>query len=125
MVSGSAFPSEGLGVGIVLGQVAVDRGLKVDDSDGRASCRRLVSVAKKPSTTLSQEALVGVKWKVTRGCRVQPGDHLRMLVSGVVVENDVHGLRGRDGLLDGVQEADELLMAMALRPCPRSPRGAE
>ena len=29
--------------------------------------RRRVSVAKKPSTALSQEAEVGVKWKVQRG----------------------------------------------------------
>ena len=31
--------------------------------------RRLVSLAKKPSTALSQEAEVGVKWKVKRWCR--------------------------------------------------------
>ena len=31
--------------------------------------RRLVSMAKKPSTALSQLAEVGVKWNVERGCR--------------------------------------------------------
>jgi hypothetical protein len=31
--------------------------------------RRLVRVAKKPSTALSQEAEVGVKWNVQRGSR--------------------------------------------------------
>src|SRR5271169_236349 len=31
--------------------------------------RRFVSLAKKPSTALSQDADVGVKWKVQRGCR--------------------------------------------------------
>ena len=31
--------------------------------------RRRVSLAKKPSTALSQEAEVGVKWKVQRWCR--------------------------------------------------------
>ena len=31
--------------------------------------RRLVSAEKKPWTALSQEALVGVKWKVQRGWR--------------------------------------------------------
>ena len=31
--------------------------------------RRLVSLAKKPSTAFSQEAEVGVKWKVQRSCR--------------------------------------------------------
>src|ERR1700751_1011243 len=32
--------------------------------------RLLVSLAKKPSMALSQEAEVGVKWKVQRGCCV-------------------------------------------------------
>src|SRR5664279_5085089 len=31
--------------------------------------RRFVSLAKKPSTALSQDADVGVKWNVQRGCR--------------------------------------------------------
>src|SRR5438552_13664890 len=30
--------------------------------------RRVVSLAKKPSTALSHDAEVGVKWKVQRGC---------------------------------------------------------
>ena len=38
--------------------------------------RRFVSLAKKPSTALSQEAEVGVKWKVQRGCCAS---HLRTL----------------------------------------------
>ena len=32
--------------------------------------RLFVSLAKKPSTALSQDADVGVKWNVQRGCRV-------------------------------------------------------
>ncbi len=31
--------------------------------------RRFASLAKKPSTALSQEAEVGVKWNTKRGCR--------------------------------------------------------
>ena len=31
--------------------------------------RRLVSLAKKPSTAFSYEVEVGVKWKTKRGCR--------------------------------------------------------
>ena len=37
-----------------------------------------------------------------------------MLVGGVVVEDGVDDLAGGNLALDGVQEADELLMAMAL-----------
>ena len=74
--------------------------------------RRLVSVAKKVSTALSQEHEVGVKWKVKRGVAGEPGNHLRLFVGGVVVEDDVDDLAGRDLCLDGVEEADELLMAL-------------
>jgi len=45
---------------------------------------------------------------------VEPGANLGMLVSRVVIENDMNGLAGWHLCLDGVQEADELLMAMAL-----------
>ena len=76
--------------------------------------RRLVEVAKKPSTALSQEAEVGVKWNVQRGWRVEPLAHFGMLVGGVVVEDRVDSLAGGNLALDGVEEADELLMPMAL-----------
>jgi hypothetical protein len=44
----------------------------------------------------------------------EPGKHLGVLVCGVVVENGVYGLAGGDLALDGAQEADELLMPVAL-----------
>ena len=75
-------------------------------------CR--VSLAKKPSTALSQEAEVGVKWKVKRGCRSSQARHLGMLVGGVVVDDHVDRLAGRDLALDLVEKADELLMPVAL-----------
>jgi len=61
-------PDEGLWVFVVFGDVTVDGGLRVDErmEDLRLSSRR-VSAEKKPSTALSQDALVGVKWKVQRG----------------------------------------------------------
>src|SRR3954447_2023803 len=74
---------------------------------------RLVRAAKKPSGVQPGSAGLG---EVEGDARVpgQPGDHLRVLVSGVVVEDHVHGFGGRNGLLNSVEEADELLMAMAL-----------
>jgi hypothetical protein len=74
--------------------------------------RRRVSLAKKPSTALSQDAEVGVKWKTKRGCRAS--HHLRVLVGGVVVEDEVNDLADRHLGLDGIEEADELLMPVAL-----------
>jgi hypothetical protein len=51
-------------------RVSIDGSLQVDDADkGARLRRRLVSTAKKPSIAFSHEALVGVKWNVTRGWR--------------------------------------------------------
>jgi hypothetical protein len=44
----------------------------------------------------------------------EPGANLGMLMSGVIVENDVNSFAGRHLCLDGIEEADELLMAVAL-----------
>ena len=48
------------------------------------------------------------------GMALEPGTDLRVLVGGVVVEDDVDDLAGRHLGLDGVEEADELLMPVAL-----------
>jgi hypothetical protein len=44
----------------------------------------------------------------------KPPTHVRLLVSGVVVEDDVHGFSGWNLHLNIIQEADELLVTMAL-----------
>ena len=66
--------------------------------------RRLDSLAKKPSTALSQEHEVGVEDEAL--VPVEPGADLGMLVGGVVVEDDV--VAGRHLGLDRVQEAHAL-----------------
>jgi hypothetical protein len=45
---------------------------------------------------------------------VEPGTHFGVLMDGVVVEDDVDGRAGRRLGIDGVEEADELLVAVAL-----------
>src|SRR3954454_17118740 len=45
---------------------------------------------------------------------VEPLAYLRMLMGGVVVEDDVHELSGGHLCLDSIEEADELLVTMAL-----------
>src|SRR5215218_2628753 len=91
--------------------------------DGR--CALMIYHLKRPASLLGkfgEEALDGVEPR-TRGRRevesearvpVKPLTHLRMLVGGVVVEDHVHELSGGHLGLDSIQEADELLMAMAL-----------
>ena len=65
--------------------------------------RRRESLAKKPSTALSQELEVGVKWKVQRGWRASRR-RISRLVSGIVVEDRVHELAGGDLALERVQD---------------------
>ena len=63
-------PGEGRGLPIVLFEESIDGGLQIDDrSNTPRLSLRLVSVAKKPSTALSHEQDVGVKWKTNRSCR--------------------------------------------------------
>ena len=69
-----------------------------------------------------EEALDGVEPRGGRWCEmerpswvaVEPLADPWMLMSRVVVENGVDRLSRRNLLLDGVQKADELLMAMPL-----------
>ncbi len=52
------------------------------------------------------------------GMAVEPGAHLLVLVGRVIVEDDMDDLAGRDVPLKGVEETNELLMAMALHVLP-------
>ena len=76
--------------------------------------RRRVSAEKKLSTALSQEPEVGVKWNTQRGWRLSHSNDLGLLVGGIVVEHGMDHLAWWYGSLDGVEEADQLLMAVAL-----------
>ncbi len=53
------------------------------------------------------------------GVAGEPSQHLWLLMGGVAVEDDVDNLAGRDLCLDGVEEADELLMPVALHAAPQ------
>lgn len=112
---GVSGPGEGFGLSIVLGEEAVDGRLQVDDRMKDASLEASLR-------QLGEEALDGVEPGARRGgevegealMAVEPGTHLRVLMGGVVVEDDVNGLVGRHLGIDGVEKANELLMAVAL-----------
>src|SRR6201982_1097547 len=75
--------------------------------------RRLVSLAKNPSTALSQDADVGVKWKVQRGWRANHSLTFGCLWVAELstmawIRLALGGLR-----FDGVEETNELLVPMA------------
>src|SRR4029453_19210099 len=94
---------------------AVDGGLEVGDGGEHAALEA-------SACELGEEAFDGVEpgrrgWsEVERPARVlgQPFAHLGMLVGGIVVDDRVDLLASGDLRVDGIEEADELLVAMAL-----------
>ena len=112
---GVCAPVKGLRLRVAFDDEAIDGGLQVDHRDERAALQS-------PFGELGEESLDGVepgarcRREVEREAPVaaEPGADLRMLVSGIIVEDHMHGFALRRGGVDGVQEADELLMAMAL-----------
>jgi hypothetical protein len=86
--SGWSIQTKGSGCPLCRAEEAFDGVLEFDPRvEDAALEQRLPSLAKKPSTALSHEAEVGVKWKVKRGCRSSQARTFG-LVGGVVVEND-------------------------------------
>ena len=104
-------PGEGLWVVVCLSEEALDAGLEVDDRAEDAAFEAAFG-------QLGEEALDSVE----PGCRswgpagvpCQPLAHLRMLMGCVVVDDGVDRLSRRDLRFDDIEEADELLMTMAL-----------
>jgi len=108
-------PGEGLGLLVVLGEEAVDGGLEIDDGSED-------TILEPAARQDGEEALdrvqpgTGRRREVEGPARmaIKPGPHLVVLVGSVIVEDDVNELAGRDVALEGVEEADELLVPMAL-----------
>ena len=108
-------PAEGFWVFILLADVAVDGSLKINN--------RVEHTALQPSLCqLGKEAFDGIepgtgRWRKVKGeagMAVEPLADLGMFVCGVIVEDDVHRLVAGNAGVDGVQEADELLVPMLL-----------
>ena len=113
---GVSGPSEWLRLGrVVLRNEAVDGGLEIDEGMKHPALQATPG-------QLGEEALDGVQPGAAGGHEVEgparmplePGKDLGVLVGRVVVEDHVDFLAGRDAALDLVEEADELLMAVAL-----------
>ena len=85
----------------------------IDRNTPRLS-RRRVSLENKVSTAFEPGARFRGEVEDEARMPRQPSPHLGVLVGGVVVEDDMDDFAGRDLRLDGVEEADELLMAVAL-----------
>jgi hypothetical protein len=99
----------------MLAHEAVDGALEIDQGVEDAALEP-------PLGEFGEEPLDSVEPRA--GCRhevecpawvaVEPSTHLRVLVYGVIVEDRVDLFVGRDSGFDGVEEADELLMAVTL-----------
>src|SRR4051794_11006110 len=108
-------PGEGFRIVVSLRDEAVDGGLEFNNASKDTTLQSLLG-------KFGEEALNSVEPRA-RGRRevegetrvpVEPLAYLRMLMGGVVVEDDVHELSGGHLCLDSIQEADELLVTMAL-----------
>jgi len=108
-------PDEGARVLVVLLDIAIDRRLEVHDGAE-------VAALQAPARECREKALDGVdpgrrgRGEVEHPARMpgEPGAHPRVLVGGVVVEHDMDHLARRHRGLDLVEEADELLVPVAL-----------
>src|SRR5215217_3284290 len=94
-LAGGFGPDEGRGSVVVLGDVAVDGLLQLDDRAEDAAPEPAPDPIRGPARM-----------------PLQPGQHLGVLVRAVVVEDGMDELAGRDRRLDGVEEAQELLVAV-------------
>ena len=112
-------PNEAFCCFVALGNEAFDGGLQLDDgaehtafepSLGHPGEKSLHCI--EPGTGRRREV------ELPAWMPVEPGHHLRMFVSGVIVENGVNDLTRRNLDLDGVEKADELLMTVALHIPP-------
>src|SRR5512135_1193862 len=112
-------PVEGPWVVIGLVEEAVDAGLEVDDRAEDAALEAAFG-------ELGEETLDCVQPRA-RGRHevegealmpIEPGAYLGVLVDGIVVEDDMDELAGGNFGLEGIEEADELLMTVALHATP-------
>jgi hypothetical protein len=115
-------PHEGLGVIVGFLQEAVDRGLEIDNRMEDAAFEAAVG-------QLSEEAFDRIEprgrgrgvMEDKAGVPVELGANLGVLVPGVVVEDDVDDLAGRDVGFDRIEKANELLMTMTLHAAADDP----
>src|SRR5829696_5636888 len=96
-------------------EVAVDGGLEVDDRSEDAALQAALGQRREEGLDRVEPG-AGGRGEVEGEARMagEPGDHLRVLVGGVVVEDDVDELTDRHRRLEGVEETDEFLVSMAL-----------
>ena len=108
-------PCEGLGVSVVGDEEAVDGCLKVGERSEDAAFETTPGEDGKEAFDGIEPRGRGGREVEGEACvAIEPRADLGMLMGGIIVENDMDGLTVGDLGVDGVEEADELLMAVAL-----------
>src|ERR1700739_3208025 len=101
----------------MLGKVAVDRGLQIDDRVEAAAADALTGECGEEVLDRVQPRCRG-RSEVKAPARVplQPSPYLRVLVRRIVVDDRLNAFVGWHLAIDGIEEANELLVPMALPP---------
>ena len=96
-------PCEGLGVGIMLVEEAVDCGLEIDDGSEDAPLESpLGQFCEEPFDGVQPRARGRREVERPAGMRRQPFSDFQMLVSSVIVDNRVNHFAGGNLRLDGI-----------------------
>ena len=114
ILSGSAVQVKGLGSWLVCATKRLMVAWRSTTSEDTALEALLGEFGEEPLDCVEPRARGGREVEGEARVSVEPLTHLRMLVDGVVVEDHVHKLSGRHLSLNSIQEANELLVTMAL-----------
>ena len=113
-------PHEGFGMIVGFLQEAVDGGLEIDNrAEGTAFEAAFGQFGEEALDRIEPRGRGRGVMEDKAGVPVEPG--VNVLVGGVVVEDDMDDLAGRDVGFDRIEKANELLMAMALHAAADDP----
>ena len=108
-------PGEGFGVVVGLDDEAVNGGLQINEGVEDAPVETpLGEFSEEVFNGIGPRAGCGREVKGEAFMAIQPSSNLGMFMSGIVVENDMDITTHRDLGVDGIEKANELLMAVTL-----------
>ena len=108
-------PGEGFRVIVCFGDEAIDGSLEIDEGVEDAALEPSPGeFGEEAFDSVEPGAVDRYEMEGEAPVAAEPGAHLGMLVGGVVVEDHMDALADWDLGLDGVEEADEHLVAVAL-----------
>ena len=108
-------PDEGFGFAVVFAEVAVDRGLQVDQRAKDAALQPPAGErGKEGLDRIGPGAGSGCEMKHPAGVPGEPSAHFGMLVGGIVVEDGMDEFAGRHGMRLGTGQSGATLATCIL-----------